>query len=137
MLNFKNLLFTGISLILTTFPVAPFADEMPLDPVAPTSSVSSDSTPESLGLERATGERLATAVAHYSRARSLLIAAIAEFDKGYKTANPDALLVSKEWRATLIERAEELQKVIDPQPRVTRGGVKFSADTRLLNEASR
>ena len=100
--------------------------------VAPSSGSSSSS-----GIENATGERLATAVGHYSRARSLLIAAINEFDKGYKIANPDAVLDAKIWRNTLIDRAEELQKVTDPQPRVTRGGVKFEADTRLLNQTSR
>ena len=85
------------------------------------------------GLESATGEQLANASAHYARARSLLIAAVNEFDKGYKVANPDAILDSKLWRETLIDRAEELQKVLDPQPRLSRGGVKFEGDTRLLN----
>ena len=100
-----------------------------------TSAVLAPST--GIGLERASGEKLANAVGHYARARSLLIAAVNEFDKGYKIANPDAILDSKAWRGTLIDRAEELQKVLDPQPRVTRGGVKFSADPRLLNEAGK
>ena len=103
----------------------------------PTAAPTSASTSQGLGLERASGERLATAVGHYARARSLLIAAINEFDKGYKIANPDSVLDSKEWRVTLIDRAEELQRILDPQPRVTRGGVKYEADSRLLNEAGR
>ncbi len=90
-----------------------------------------------IGLERVSGEKLATAVGHYARARSLLIAAVNEFDRGYKVANPDAILDSKAWRGTLVDRAEELQKVIDPQPRATRGGIKFNADPRLLNEAGK
>ena len=91
----------------------------------------------SIGIERASGEKLATAIGHYARARSLLIAAVGEFDKGLKLANPDAVLDSKEWRITLVNRAEELEKVIDPQPRVSKGGVKFSADSRLLDGANK
>ena len=91
----------------------------------------------SMGLEKASGEKLAAAIGHYARSRSLLIAAINEFDKGYKIANPNALLDSKEWKSTLVDRAEELQRVLDPQPRASKGGVRFDADTRLLNEATK
>lgn len=90
---------------------------------------------EVVGLERASGEKLATAVGHYARARSLLIAAVREFDLGYKLANPNVLLDSQQWRSTLIDRTQELDRVLDPQPRASRTGVKFEADTRLLNEA--
>ena len=86
-------------------------------------------------LGRTSGEELATAVGHYARARSLLIEAIREFDRGYKIADPDALLDSKRWRASLMDRAKELERVLDPQPKATKGGVKFKADKRLLNEA--
>ena len=82
-------------------------------------------------------EQLETATGHYARTRALLLAAINEFDKGLKVANPDAIIDSNEWRATLIDRAHELEKILDPQPRATKGGVKYSADTRLLNEAKR
>jgi len=91
---------------------------------------------QEIGLEIAQGERLATAVGHYARARSLLNAAIREFDKGYQLANPDALLNSDEWRKDLVDRATELERVLDPQPRITRGGVKYNADNRLLHEAN-
>ena len=86
-------------------------------------------------LSRASNENLASAVGHYARARSLLIEAIREFDRGHRIAEPDALLDSKRWRTSLLDRAQELERVLDPQPRVTRGGVKFQADKRLLNEA--
>lgn len=89
------------------------------------------------GLERAEGERLAEATGHYARTRSLIIAAIREFDKAAALASPDALIDSQEWRRTLVDRAQDLEKVLDPQPRASRGGVKFDADTRLLNEAAR
>lgn len=91
-------------------------------------------TPErpSASLERANQEALSAAVGHYARARSLLIAAIREFDDGYKIAKPDAILNSKLWRESVISRAEELEKILAPQPRITKTGVKFRGDNRLL-----
>jgi hypothetical protein len=77
------------------------------------------------------------AVAHYARARALLIAALNEFDTARKIARPDELLDPVKWRNTLIDRAEDLERVLDPQPKATRGGIKFSADPRLLPEAKR
>ncbi len=82
-------------------------------------------------------EVAAEAVAHYARSRALLVAAINEFDKGRKLAKPDELLDSRAWRTSLIDRAEDLERVLDPQPRATRGGIKFEADPRLLPEAKR
>ncbi len=84
-------------------------------------------------LEGASGETLASAVGHYARSRSLLIEAIREFDRANKIARPDSILDSEEWRSSLISRAEDLERILSPQPRVTKGGVKFEADTRLLN----
>lgn len=77
------------------------------------------------------------AVAHFSRARSLLIAALKEFDRGAKIASPSELLDTAQWRNTLIDRAEDLDRVLDPQPRATQGGIKFEADSRLLPEANK
>lgn len=82
-------------------------------------------------------EVAAEAIAHYARSRALLVAAINEFDKARKLAKPDELLDSGAWRTTLIDRAEDLERVLDPQPRATKGGIKFEADPRLLPEAKR
>jgi hypothetical protein len=79
----------------------------------------------------------AEAVAHYARSRALLISAIHEFDKARKLAKPDELLDSTKWRNTLVDRAEDLERVLDPQPRVTKGGIRFEADSRLLPEAKK
>lgn len=87
----------------------------------------------SANIEAAEGETLAKAVGHYARARSLLIEAVREFDRGAKTAKPDAILDSEEWRSSLVSRAEDLERILSPQPRVTKGGVKFEANTSLLN----
>ena len=79
----------------------------------------------------------AEAVAHYARSRALLISALHEFDTARKLAKPDELLDSAKWRNTLIDRAEDLERILDPQPRVTKGGIKFEADSRLLPEAKK
>lgn len=92
-------------------------------------------TSKSLGNARP--EVAAEAIAHYARSRALLVASINEFDKARKLARPDELLDTTKWRTTLIDRAEDLERVLDPQPRATRGGIKFEADPRLLPEAKR
>lgn len=88
-------------------------------------------------IERAKGEKLATAMGHYARARSLVVAAIREFDKGYAIVDPNALLDTRMWRDSLLDRADELARLLDPQPRATKGGVKFGAETRGIGDTSR
>ena len=90
-----------------------------------------------VALGQADQETAVEAVAHYARARALLIAALNEFDTARKIARPDELLDPVKWRNTLIDRAEDLERVLDPQPKATRGGIKFSADPRLLPEAKK
>ena len=92
---------------------------------------------QSKSLGAARPEVAAEAVAHYARSRALLISAVHEFDKARKIAKPDELLDSTKWRNTLIDRAEDLERVLDPQPRVTKGGIRFEADPRLLPEAKK
>jgi hypothetical protein len=82
-------------------------------------------------------EATAEAVAHYARARALLVSALHEFDQGRKIARPDELLDPTKWRNTLIDRAQDLERILDPQPKATKGGIKFSADPRLLPEAKK
>jgi len=117
------------------------ADELEQKPAVVRNSVkehnvSTEHVSRSSGLtiEHANNEQLATAVGHYARTRSLLIAAIHEFDKGYKLAKPDSLINSREWRNDIISRAEDLEKILAPQPRITEGGVKFDANSALLME---
>jgi hypothetical protein len=88
-------------------------------------------------LGQAGQDEVTEAVAHFARARSLIIAALHEFDKGRRIASPSDLLDAAQWRNTLIDRAEDLDRVLDPQPRATKGGIKFEADSRLLPEASK
>ncbi len=79
--------------------------------------------------------RINRAVAHYARARSLLLAAIDEFDKGKNLADPSLLLDDEEWRAEVTRRAKALQKVLAPQPREATAGVALPADNRLLGKS--
>lgn len=89
------------------------------------------------GIERAEGERLSMALGHYARARSLLIAAMNEFDQGRTLADPKLILDAKTWRKSLEQRAVELERLLDPQPRVSEGGVRYEPDSRLITDAKR
>lgn len=79
-------------------------------------------------------DKAASALGHYARARTLLIGALQEFDKGRRIAQPDPLVNSVDWRETVILRAKELELLIDPRARSTNGGVKYEGDRRLLTE---
>lgn len=92
---------------------------------------------KTVSLGQAGQEATAEAVAHYARSRALLVAALKEFDEGRAIARPDELLDPVRWRNTLIDRAEDLERLLDPQPKATKGGIKFSADPRLLPEAKK
>ena len=97
----------------------------------------------SLGLSSASAqnyaslERAEAAKGHYARARTLLVEAIEEFERGRRIASPDMLLDSEEWRLNMISRTEELNRVLDPQPRVTRSGVRFRANPLLMRNERR
>lgn len=82
----------------------------------------------------ADAEDTAAAIGHYHRARTMLVAAVREFDKGYKLASPEAVLNGQQWRQEVLDRAEDLIKVLDPQPRVSRSGVRYESSSSLLRE---
>ncbi len=80
----------------------------------------------------ASKERSNAAIGHYARARAMLVEALAEFEQGRKFARPDMLLDSEEWRLSIISRTEELNRILDPRPRVSRDGVRFQANKLLI-----
>ena len=84
------------------------------------------------GIETASGTSLTAAVGHYSRARQLLLSALKEFDAGARIASPEILIDIKEWRQSLNDRAEDLERVISPQPRVTKDGVSYPAEIKIM-----
>lgn len=80
----------------------------------------------------ASESRKNAAVGHYARARSMLVEALAEFEQAKKLARPDMLVDPEEWRLSIVSRTEELNRLIDPKPRVTRDGVRFQANQLLV-----
>ncbi|HMO19048.1 MAG TPA: hypothetical protein PKA63_13155 [Oligoflexia bacterium] len=80
----------------------------------------------------ASKERATIARAHMSRARALLVEALAEFEESRKYARPDLLIDSEDWRLRVVSLTEQLNRVIDPRPRVTREGAVFRAPPRLV-----
>lgn len=80
----------------------------------------------------ASDQRKDAALGHYARARAMLVSALAEFEQGRKFARPDMLIDSEEWRLSIISRTEELNRVLDPKPRVTRDGVRFKANPLMI-----
>lgn len=80
----------------------------------------------------ASEQRHAAAVGHYARARTMLVEALQEFEEARKLARPDLLVDPEEWRLNVISRTEELNRILDPKPRVTRDGVQFRANKLLI-----
>jgi hypothetical protein len=76
--------------------------------------------------------RITRAVAHFERARSLIAAAIEEFNSGASIADPSAILNPQELRASLAKATSQLESVISPRPRKAVIGIKMKADPRLL-----
>lgn len=77
-------------------------------------------------------ERKNAAVGHYARARSMMVEALKEFEQGRRLARPDLLLDSEDFRLKLISLTEDLNRVIDPKPRITRDGAVFRANPRMV-----
>lgn len=82
--------------------------------------------------EKASAAQQAIATGHFARARSLLIAALNEFDSGVRKADPSSLIDTGMFREGIKSRARELERVLDPQARESETGAKFQADARLL-----
>lgn len=89
----------------------------------------------SISLQTAKGEKLAVASGHYARARALLIASVREFDQGLDLVDPSALVDTQKWRKSVLDRAEELARVLDPQPRSSRSGIRFDDSTAGIGDA--
>lgn len=83
-------------------------------------------------IEHAGREETSIAIGHFARAKSLLEAALREFDAGAKVAKPDSIINSQQWRSELIGRAEDLNRILAPQANASRLGVRYDADARLL-----
>ena len=58
-----------------------------------------------------------SSTAHYMKARAYLIEAVREFDKGVEIENPSDRLNIKNFRNSLLDQAEALEKYLAPQAR--------------------
>jgi hypothetical protein len=88
-----------------------------------------------VSLQSAKGEKLSVAMGHYARSRALLISALREFDKGFQLVDPSALVDVDGWRNGVSMRAQELARVLDPQPRASRSGIRFDESTAGIGDA--
>lgn len=77
-------------------------------------------------------QKLARGIGHFERSRSLLLAAIREFDSGYTHVKTDQVMDAEAWRKTLLLRAQELETILSPKPREIQSGSRYAPDSRLL-----
>lgn len=77
-------------------------------------------------------KKAATAADHYLNARILLLRALEEFEDGRKLASPEMFVDSEEWRSAIVARASDLNRVVDPKPRLTRSGVRYKENPALI-----
>lgn len=82
----------------------------------------------------ASKERREAALAHYSRARSMLLESLAEFERARDIARPDLIIDSEAWRNTLVSRARELDRVLEPQARASASGARLDSAPSLTRE---
>jgi hypothetical protein len=109
----------------------------PYENVKQSTTSSSSLVTRSRSGQIASGPRLASAIGHYARSRSLLITAVTEFEKAVRFADPSALLNAETWKREVLEKAQELDKILDPQPRVTESGIRYDPDSRLIGKKTR
>lgn len=93
-----------------------------------------ENQPIEVSEEGADVRSLAAASGHYARTRHFIIKAVQEFDLGVKFVDPQLLLDIQQWRNTLLDRAEDLERILDPQPQANQQGVDFVAAPRFINE---
>lgn len=77
-------------------------------------------------------QKLSRGIGHFEKSRSLLLAAIREFDNGYNYVKTDQVLDATAWRKTLLARAEELETILSPKPREIKAGSRYEPDSRIL-----
>lgn len=81
----------------------------------------------------AEGSKLDGAKGHFKRAHGLLIAAIREFDKGTSLASPEYIINIEAWRADVQDRADDLNIILSPQPRISKEGVNYEENIKIFD----
>lgn len=80
----------------------------------------------------ASEQRANAAITYYSRARTMLVEALSEYEQGRRYAQPNMLHDPEEFRLALISLTEELNRLVDPHVRITRDGVRVKANPRMI-----
>lgn len=78
--------------------------------------------------------RLNRAAAHYQRSRAHLLSAIDEFNKASKLANPKMIMDVNAWRGAVSKSAQDLARILAPQPRHSVSGVKLESAPNLIKK---
>lgn len=68
-------------------------------------------------LENAHTLKARKGMAHFTRARSLLIAAVREFDAAVRTVDPSVVLDPIDWRLKVLQQAKDIEVVLSPEAR--------------------
>lgn len=80
----------------------------------------------------ASEQRSNAAITYYSRARTMMVEALAEYEQGRRYAQPNMLHDPEEFRLAVISLTEELNRLVDPHVKITRDGVRVKANPRLI-----
>jgi len=88
---------------------------------------SSRSDSKLVSIENASPERRAAALGHYSRAKTMLLDALDEFARAEQIAQPNQVLISSAWRASVEMQSRDLDRIINPEARVSVSGARFEA----------
>lgn len=80
----------------------------------------------------ASEQRANAATTYYSRARTMLVEALAEYEQGRRYAQPNMIHDPEEFRLALISLTEELNRLVDPHVKITRDGVRVKANPRMI-----
>lgn len=110
-------LIVGASLVLTQFSIPNFV-----------------LASEQVKIESASEADLARAAGHWHRARTHMMSALREFDKGNELVNPAAVLDAQAWRSHMLNRIIDIDRVLSPQPRATESGVRYDPAPELLGQ---
>lgn len=80
----------------------------------------------------ASEQRANAATTYYSRARTMLVEALAEYEQGRRYAQPNMIHDPEEFRLALISLTEELNRLVDPHVKITRDGVRVKGNPRMI-----
>lgn len=130
----KSVCLKGVSVVLLSVAAATSVSAELPSAAGQNVYASADANTGERSRDYASAERSEAAKGHYSRARSLLIEALREFEAGRQIARPDLIVNPDSWRATVAGKVDDLSRIISPAPRESVGGARFRESTGLLRQ---